>query len=76
MGATVSWHDDRRIRAEISERNGEVMLSASDVVAWLRACATEVKPASDRTATAGRLADLLANEWLEAAWTYANASDS
>lgn len=58
----MSWHDDGKLRAEVSERNGEIMISASDAVAWLRECG----PSGER------LADLLAEQWLETAWMYAD----
>jgi hypothetical protein len=60
----MSWHENGKITAEVSARNGEIMVSASDVVSWLRACGPRVE--------AHVLADLLAGEWLETAWARAD----
>ena len=60
------WEDDRGIDAEISPVTGEVMLSASDVVAWLRECAKTMEPRHLCTPGIEAIADRLADNWLKA----------
>jgi hypothetical protein len=60
-----SWEQRQVIEARINCETGELMLSASDVVAWLREHATTIKPAIHRPALA-TVADHLAGLLFEA----------
>lgn len=56
------WEQARTIEARHSPGNGELMLSASDVVAWLRAHAETIQPRAHGPAVdliADSLSDLL-----------------
>lgn len=61
------WEQDHCIDAEISPSNGEVMLSADDVVAWLRHCAETMEPKHLYTPAIEAIADRLAGNWIQAA---------
>lgn len=59
------WEQGQHIYAEISPVTGEVMLSASDVIAWLRFNGGCIQPVHVRPAAIA-LADALTDRWLDA----------
>ena len=59
------WEQQQIIEARINCETGELMLSASDVLAWLRAHADTIKPRIHGAALA-TVADNLASLLLEA----------
>jgi hypothetical protein len=68
----MSWQNDRSIAAEFST-DGELMVSMSDLVGWLRDCAAAwetIHPCHARAAEA--IANSLTDHWLD---TTANLLD-
>lgn len=68
------WEHDNRIHSEISGGTGELMLSASDAIAWIRACAAiTTHPCAKASFEA--LADTLASDCINATSGFLDRSD-
>lgn len=68
------WEHDKRIHSECSRRTGELMLSASDTLAWIRACAgISTHPCAKAAFEA--LADSLASDCIDATSGFMDRSD-